>query len=134
MKALIAERDCKVVDDIAPAFNLSFPDWELIKTESGKECLDIAKNNSLDLVILGLDLADMSGFDVLKEIRSFSDTAIIALSSKNDGMGIVKALHLGADQCLVKPFSQLELMAHIKALLRRVSGENRLAKTSAKNQ
>jgi two-component system response regulator VicR len=121
MKALIAERDCKAIDDITRAFNLSFPDWELIITDSGKECLNRVKNNSLDLIILGLDLADMSGFNVAKGIRSFSNTAIIVLSSKNDGISLVKALHSGADQCIEKPFHQLELVARIKALLRRVS-------------
>lgn len=88
-------KDCKAIDDITTAFNLFFPDWELITTDSGKECLNRVKNNSLEFIILGLDLADMSSFDVLSEIRSFSDTTIIALSSKNDGISMVKAFHLG---------------------------------------
>ena len=121
MKVLVAERDCKVIHGITIALSIGLPDWELITTESGKECLDKAKDNSLDLVILSLDFADMSGFDVLNEIRSFSNTPIIALTSKNNSVSIARALNSGADQCIAKPFKQLELFAIIKALLRRVS-------------
>lgn len=121
MKVLVAERDCEVIDDITIAFSVALPDWELITTESGKECLDKAKDNSLDLVILGLDFADMSGFDVLNEIRSFSNAPIIALTSKNNNTSMVRALNSGADQCIAKPFQQVELFAIMKALLRRVS-------------
>ena len=124
MKVLIAERDCKVIDDITIAFSLVLPDWELITTDSGKECLDKAKGNSLDLVILGLDLADMSGFDVLDEIRSFSGAAVIALYSKNDSMSIVRALNSGADQCIAKPLRQLEFIARVRAVLRGRLKEN----------
>jgi len=91
----------------------------LTTTESGRECINKTKESSLDLVILGLDLADISGLDALREIRSFSNTVIIALSSKNDTAGVVKALHLGADQCLEKPLSQPELIARVRAVLRR---------------
>ena len=134
MKVLIAEKDCKAIDDIVLALNSSFPDWELITTDSGKECLNRVKDNSIDLFILGLDLEDMSSFDVISKIYSLSEAAIIALSSKNDGMGMVKAFNLGADQCIVKPFSQIELIAQVRALLKRVSVKNQLAKKSVKRQ
>ncbi|MFC1875616.1 hypothetical protein ACFLY3_05685 [Chloroflexota bacterium] len=65
MEALIIERDCQVIDEITTAFGLALRDCKPITTESGRECLDKAEDNSLDLDIWGLDLADMSGFDVL---------------------------------------------------------------------
>jgi two-component system response regulator VicR len=129
MKVLIAEKDFKAINDITTSINLCFPDWDLITTDSGKECLKRVRDNPLDVVIRSPDLADTSSLDVLKEIRGLSDTAIIFLSSKNDWMSMVRPLHLGADQCIEKPFSQLELVTRIKALLRRVSVENRLIKT-----
>lgn len=119
MRVLIAEADCEVINDITIALNVFLPDCELIITNTGKDCLDKIKVDALGLVILGLDLPDMSGLDVLNKIRGSSDAAIIALSPKNDKSSMVKALNSGADQCIAKPFKQLEFIARVKVILRR---------------
>ncbi len=117
MKVLIAESDLETVDNISIAINLYLPNFELITADSVKQCLDMVKNNSLNMVILG-DLADISGLDVIKKIRSYSEVPIMVLSHKNDEYLLVKALDAGANGYMTKPFQQLELMARIRTLLR----------------
>ena len=118
MKALIAESNCEESDNIVMAFNLCLPNFELITADTGKQCLDMVKNNSLDMVILG-DLADMSGLDVIEKIRADSEVPVILLSNIYDEPSVVKAFDLGADGYMTKPFHQLELVARVKAILRR---------------
>jgi two-component system KDP operon response regulator KdpE/two-component system response regulator VicR len=125
MKILIAENDCETIDKINMVFNLCQPDWSLSTTASGKECLDIIENgngNSPDAVIMGTDLTDMSGFDLIEHIRLFSDIPLILLSNRDDGTATLKAFTLGADAYMTKPFNQLELVARIRALFRRRYG------------
>ncbi len=117
-KALIAESDCETVDNISMAFNLCLPNWQLLTTDSGKKCLDMIQDNTLDMVILG-DLADMSSFDVIGQIRGYSEVPVMVLSSINDEPLVVRAFDAGADGYMTKPFHQLELVAHIRTLLRR---------------
>ena len=118
MKALIAESNCEESDNIVMAFNLCLPNFELITADTGKQCLDMVKNNSLDMVILG-DLADMSGLDAIEKIRAGSEVPVILLSNIYDEPSVVKAFDLGADGYMTKPFHQLELVARVKAILRR---------------
>ena len=72
-----------------------------------------------DIVILDLGLPDMDGFDVLREIRSFSNVPLIILTVRGDETSRIKGLELGADDYIVKPFSPVELLARVKAVLRR---------------
>ena len=118
MKALIAESNCEESDNIVMAFNLCLPNFELITADTGKQCLDMVKNNSLDMVILG-DLADMSGLDAIEKIRADSEVPVILLSNIYDEPSVVEAFDLGADGYMTKPFHQLELVARVKAILRR---------------
>jgi len=121
VKVLIAESGRETVDDISLVFNMCLPHWKLITTDSGKECLDMAKNNSLDMVILG-DLADMSGLDVIEKIRGYSKVPVMVLSNIDDEPSVVKAFDLGADGYMTKPFHQLELIARVRVILRRRDG------------
>jgi len=118
MKALIAESNCEESDNIVMAFNLCLPNFELITADTGKQCLDMVKDNSLDMVILG-DLAGMSGLDAIEKIRAGSEVPVILLSNIYDEPSVVKAFDLGADGYMTKPFHQLELVARVKAILRR---------------
>jgi len=72
-----------------------------------------------DIVILDLGLPDISGFDVLKQIRAFSDIPILILTARGEENAIVMGLERGADDYVVKPFRQLELLSRIQALTRR---------------
>ncbi len=72
-----------------------------------------------DVVILDLGLPDINGFEVLREIRLFSHVPIIILTVRSEEADIIKGLERGADDYVTKPFRQLELLARVKALIRR---------------
>jgi len=118
MKVLVAESDCQTRVDTALIFNICHADWELPTVDSAKQCLDMVKDGGcLDIVVLG-NLDDMSGLDVIEEIRNCSEVPIMVLSDTNDDPSLEKALDLGADGSRDKPFNQLELIARVNAILR----------------
>jgi DNA-binding response OmpR family regulator len=118
MKALIAEGNCKESDYIVMVINLYLPNFELTTVDSGKECLDIIKDNTLNIVILG-DLTDMSILDVIEQIRGYSEVSVMVLTNKKDEYLLVKAFDAGADGYMTMPFHQLELIARVRSILRR---------------
>lgn len=119
MKTLIIEDDPGIVESISLALQIRWPDTEIIFTHLGKKGIEFAENKSPDIIILDLGLPDMSGFEVLKQIRTFSSLVpIIILTVKADESDIVKGLEWGADDYIIKPCGQLELLARIKARLR----------------
>jgi two-component system KDP operon response regulator KdpE len=93
--------------------------------ETGEQALDFASEQSPDLVILDLSLPGISGLDVCHELREWYHGPILILSVRGRDIDKVAALDLGADDYLTKPFSTSELLARIRALLRRV--ENRVS-------
>jgi two-component system KDP operon response regulator KdpE len=80
---------------------------------------ELVESDLPDVVILDLGLPDISGFDVLKQIRTFSEVPVIIETVRNNESDIVKGLDWGADEYIIKPFGQLELLAKVKAVLRR---------------
>ena len=122
MKALMIEDDPQIVDSVGWAFKMRWPDMELISTDSGNQGVQLAREQRPDIIILDLGLPDISGFDALKLIRKFSNSPVIVLTARKDEFDIVKGLEAGADDYLVKPFRQMELLSRIKALLRRTTG------------
>ena len=118
MKALIAESNCEESDSMVIALNMCFPNFELMTADTGRQCLDMVKDKCPDIVILG-DLTDTSGFDVIKQIRSYSEVPVMVLSHISDEPEMAKAFEMGADGYMVKPFHRLELMARVRSLIRR---------------
>ena len=103
--------------------------YELIDFENGKDAYDYLQDNKVDLAILDLMLPGMSGYDILKFIRSkasLKDLPVIILSAKDKELDKIMGLDLGADDYLTKPFSVLELAARIRSLLRRSKKDERL--------
>lgn len=88
---------------------------------SGEDGIEVFKAGSYQLVILDIMLPGMSGLDVLKQIRAASDIPSIMLTAKGDDVDRILGLELGADDYLAKPFNPRELLARIKAILRRAS-------------
>ena len=121
MKVLIVEDDSEIVEVIALAFEIRWPGVELVSTHLGEHGIEMVESENPDIVILDLGLPDISGFDVLKEIRAFSDVPILILTVRGEEADIVKGLEWGADDYMIKPFRQLELLSRIKALTRRAS-------------
>ncbi len=119
MKALIIEDAPDIVESISLCFELRWPEVKVISTGEGSKGIALAESESPDIIILDLGLPDMDGFDVLKEIRSFSNVPIIIVTVRGDEIDRVRGLELGADDYIVKPFSHMELLARVKAVLRR---------------
>lgn len=118
MKALIIEDDPEIVESVSLAFQMGWPEAHLASTHLGKKGLEMAETESPTIIILDLGLPDVGGFEVLKQIRLFSAVPIIILTAKTDESNIVKGLEWGADDFIVKPCGQLELLARIKARCR----------------
>jgi len=91
----------------------------------GATGLDRHGREGFDLVVLDLMLPDMDGLEVCRRIRAKSDTPILMLTARGDAMDRVVGLELGADDYLPKPFEPRELLARIKAILRRGRGDDR---------
>ena len=119
-----------VVDDEAPIQrilrrNLMMNGYEVLVAEDGKQAVEIALQQQPDLILLDLCLpGDLDGLDVCKQIRSAKHkTPIIVLSAVTEEKQKVRALDMGADDYLTKPFSNDELQARVRACLRRVSAD-----------
>lgn len=89
----------------------------------GGQALETIKREKPDLIILDLMLPGQSGFDILRNLRKTSDIPIIMLTARGDTLDQVVGLELGADDYVTKPFEPKELIARVKAVLRRVDGE-----------
>ena len=101
--------------------------YECTKASNGKEALLAIQNEEIDVVLLDIMMPEQDGFQVCEEIRKHSDVPIIFVSAKGEEWDKVKALKLGGDDYIVKPFSPGELMARIEALLRRAGKKRDLS-------
>lgn len=119
MKALIIEDDKGIIDAIDVAFEFRWPDAQLVASTTGKKGVNLVRKESPDIVILDLNLPDISGFDVLKQIREISTIPVIILTVRSDDEDMLKGLEGGADDYIIKPFNYMTLLARIKAVLRR---------------
>lgn len=106
--------------------NLEFEGFEVDAATTGVEGLEKGRNSNLDLILLDVMLPEMSGFDVCRKLREEQIyTPIIMLTAKGEEVDKIVGLELGADDYVTKPFSVRELLARIKAVLRR--GTNKVS-------
>lgn len=119
MKVIIIEDDAEVVEAVAMCFRLRWPDSTVLSTGEGFKGIKLVKAESPDIVILDLGLPDIDGFEVLRQIRGLSDVPLIALSVRDQKIDIARGLESGADDYITKPFDHIELLARVKAVLRR---------------
>jgi DNA-binding response OmpR family regulator len=119
MKVVIIEDTEEIVESIKLCITIRWPECVILSTPKGREGLRLIQTELPDVVILDLVLADGHGLNVLKEVRTFSDVPVIVVSVKGDEVSKVKGLELGADDYISKPFSHTELLARIRAVLRR---------------
>jgi DNA-binding response OmpR family regulator len=99
--------------------------YRVVTAEDGAEALRILGREGLDLVVLDIMLPRMSGFEVLKKMREHSDVPVVLLTAKSQSVDKVVGLELGADDYITKPFDTKELLARIKAILRRFGRDTR---------
>jgi DNA-binding response OmpR family regulator len=93
--------------------------FEVIKAYSAEEGMRKAYRYQPDLVLLDIMMPDMDGWEVCKRLREMSDVPIIFLTARTEGRDVVKGLELGADDYIIKPYDNDELVARVKAHLRR---------------
>lgn len=118
MKKILVVEDEKPISDIIK-FNLEKEGFEIITAYDGAEGLELATTENVDLVLLDIMLPKMDGFEVCKKIREKSSVPIIMATAKAEEIDKVLGLEFGADDYITKPFSIRELVARIKANLRR---------------
>ncbi len=121
-KVLIIDDEADIVRAVQLTIQLQEPNWQVVTANSGERGLLLADTESPDLILLDLAMPDMDGFQVLEQIRLFSDVPVIILTVQDDELEKVRGLELGADDYIVKPFGHLELMARIHSALRRAEG------------
>jgi DNA-binding response OmpR family regulator len=129
MKILIADDDLDLLGLVAYA--LGQAGYLVVKASDGPGALATFDAESPDLVILDINMPGASGFDVCTAIRARGDVPVMMLTARGEEQDLVKALDLGADDYLTKPFSPKTLLARVKALLRRASAERSHAPLSA---
>jgi two-component system KDP operon response regulator KdpE len=110
----------EVVESVGLGLSLHWREVEVLGASDGELALDLVEREKPSLVLLDIGLPGKDGYDVLKEIRAFSDVPVIMLTARDDAMDKVKGLELGADDYITKPFNHLELLARMKAVLRRL--------------
>lgn len=116
-KVLVVEDDPAIRD--ALIYNLQREGYEVHAVADGVEALSAARSTTPDLIVLDLMLPELDGFDVTRTLRKESSVPILMLTARDDEIDRVLGLELGADDYLTKPFSMRELMARVKAMLRR---------------
>jgi two-component system KDP operon response regulator KdpE len=99
--------------------NLAGEGWHILTARNGAEALQIVEQENPDLVLLDIMMPEIDGFEVCRRLRQWSHVSIIGLSARGDTADKVKCLDLGADDYITKPFGMDELIARIKAVLRR---------------
>ena len=118
MKKILIVDDEKPISDIIK-FNMTKEGYEVVTAFNGREAIELFEAEKPDIIILDLMLPEIDGLEVAKTIRKTSSVPIIMLSAKDSEFDKVIGLELGADDYVTKPFSNRELQARVKALLRR---------------
>jgi len=118
LKKILVVDDEKPISDIVK-FNLEKEGFEVVTAYDGEEALQKVEEENPDLIVLDLMLPKMDGLEVCREVRKTRDTPIIMVTAKDQEIDKVLGLELGADDYVTKPFSNRELVARVKANVRR---------------
>jgi two-component system KDP operon response regulator KdpE len=119
MKILIVDDDHDLLEALGLGLQLQWPGIDVVTASDGESALDRFFNDLPDVVLLDVGLPRLDGFEVLRRIRQVSDTPVLMLTARGEELDKVRGLEIGADDYVTKPFSPLELLARIKAVLRR---------------
>mgnify|MGYP000970338956 CR=1 FL=1 len=119
-KTILIVDDEPAVTDLL-AYNLRKANYEVLTACDGREALERARQSSPDLILLDLMLPEIDGLEVCRELRKTSEVPIIMITARGEEIDRVVGLELGADDYVPKPFGVRELLARIKAVLRRAA-------------
>jgi two-component system KDP operon response regulator KdpE len=129
MKLLVVDDAEEVIEAVTVSFALQWRETEVLGARDGETALDLIETEQPDLVLLDIAMPGMDGFETLRRIRLFSDVPVIMLTARDSTLDKVRGLELGADDYVTKPFDHLELLARVKALLRRLAMPQPVSRT-----
>lgn len=132
MKFLLIEDDHEIVETINLLLEMRWEGANLISTISGQKGIELARTEDPDAIILDLGLPDIDGFQVLEQVRGFSDVPLLILTVRGEEMMKVRGLEAGADDYVTKPFSPVELLARLRAMTRRTQAAEKPSDYHAK--
>ena len=119
MKVLIVEDSAQVAEAVSLCIQLRWPEAIISSAVEGNQGLSLLIKESFDMVILDINLPDIDGFEVLKQIRASSDVPVIILTVRGREDDQIRGLELGSDDYIIKPFRPKDLIARVNAVLRR---------------
>ena len=119
VKVLVVDDKKMIVKGLR--FSLQQDGYEVECAYDGEEALGMIRERQYDIVLLDVMLPKLSGFEVLQQVREFSDVPVIMLTARGDDMDKILGLDYGADDYVTKPFNPLEVKGRIKAIIRRTS-------------
>ncbi|MBF8264648.1 MAG: two component transcriptional regulator, winged helix family [Dehalococcoidia bacterium] len=119
MKFLIIEDDPSYIEIVSLCLKLRFPEASLVLASEGDTGVDMARTEKPDLIILDTNIRDINGIDVTRHLRVDSEIPIIVITNRYRDVDIARGLAAGADDYLAKPFSHIEFLARVQAILRR---------------
>jgi DNA-binding response OmpR family regulator len=122
MKILVIDDVPEIIETVALCLKLRWPNCEVVGVGTGQAGLNLVAKESPDLVVLDIGLPDMDGFDVLRALRKSSDVPVIMLTVREGDVNVARFLEAGADDYVTKPFSHVEFLSRVQALLRRSQG------------
>ncbi len=123
MKILVIDDEPDVIEVVNLCFSLRWPEADVSSAATGEQGIELVESERPDLVLLDVVLPGMDGFEVCHEVRRFSDVPIVMLSARDGEMDKVRGLEMGADDYITKPFSHMELLARVRAVLRRYESQ-----------
>jgi two-component system KDP operon response regulator KdpE len=119
MKVLVIDDDRDVAQVVSLCLGMRWPKSTVVSAVDGAEGISLAKAESPDVIILDFDLSNSNGLEVCSEIRNSSDVPIVILGTTTTDIDISRALETGADDYIAKPFSPIELLSRVQAVMRR---------------
>ena len=119
MKVLLIEDDQQVVRDLSFCLGVRYPEAIIVSAYDGSKGIEMIETESPDLVLTDSSLPDIDILDLVGKIREFSDVPVMILSEGETDLDRARGLEVGADEYVIKPFSPIELLARVRALLRR---------------
>ena len=122
MKVLVVENNQQAVRDISFCLQVRYPEVIVVSVADGQKGIEMVETESPDLVVLDSTLPDTDTLGMVSKIREFSDVPLMILYEAETDMDRAKGLEAGADGYVIKPFSPIELLARVRALLRRTQG------------